>query len=91
MTLRNGAVYTLYRIETLETLNRTHRVRRPAKWRFRAELRAGSPARGGAPTLREGSEYILFLWTGRSGMTQITACRRDCFRSSLVRRAGSRQ
>jgi len=26
----------------------------------------------GVPTLHVGSEYVLFLWTGKSGMTQIT-------------------
>jgi hypothetical protein len=26
----------------------------------------------GVPTLQVGSEYVLFLWTGKSGMTQIT-------------------
>ncbi|MSV34642.1 MAG: hypothetical protein EXQ47_03465 [Bryobacterales bacterium] len=78
--LRNGAVYTLYRIETLETLKSD--PSRPAA----SEVAVPGGIAGGirqpvvgAPTLRGGSEYILFLWTGRSGLTQITGLSQGLF------------
>ena len=73
-------MYTLYRIETLETLKSD--TSRPVA---REIAVPGGIAGGvrqpveGAPTLREGSEYILFLWTGRSGLTQITGLSQGLF------------
>jgi hypothetical protein len=37
----------------------------------------------GAPRLTEGQEYILFLWTGRSGMTQIIGFSQGAFDVSV--------
>jgi hypothetical protein len=37
----------------------------------------------GAPQLTEGQEYILFLWTGRSGMTQIIGFSQGAFDVSI--------
>src|SRR5258708_22469310 len=69
--LRGTDVYTVYHFETLESLkatddSRTTDVAVP-----------GGVAGGirqvvaGAPSLRVGNEYVLFLWTSRSGLTQI--------------------
>jgi hypothetical protein len=33
----------------------------------------------GAPQLKEGYEYVLFLWTGRSGMTQVIGLSQGVF------------
>lgn len=33
----------------------------------------------GAPTLRPGQEYVLFLWTSRSGLTQLTGMSQGLF------------
>jgi hypothetical protein len=33
----------------------------------------------GSPQLREGYEYVLFLWTGRSGMTQVIGLSQGVF------------
>jgi hypothetical protein len=37
----------------------------------------------GAPKLTEGEEYVLFLWTGRSGMTQIIGFSQGAFSLSM--------
>jgi hypothetical protein len=63
-------VFTIYRFKTLETLKSGPVARDVAV--------PGGVAGGmrqvvaGAPTLRTGREYVLFLWTGRSGLTQLT-------------------
>jgi hypothetical protein len=90
--LRNGAVYTLYRIETLETLKAD--TSRPAAGEVAVPGGIAGGVRQpveGAPTLREGSEYILFLWTGRSGLTQITGLSQGLFsiESATARRAAA--
>ena len=33
----------------------------------------------GAPTLRAGREYVLFLWTSRSGLTQLMGMSQGLF------------
>ncbi|MDA0205655.1 MAG: hypothetical protein O3A53_04895 [Acidobacteria bacterium] len=42
---------------------------------------------GGTPQLKAGEEYLLFLWTGPSGRTQIVGLSQGVFR--VVRRSGS--
>jgi len=39
----------------------------------------------GAPQFRPGDQYVLFLWTGKSGMTQIMGFRREAFGGSAGR------
>lgn len=41
---------------------------------------------GGAPELKAGEEYLLFLWTGPSGRTQIVGLSQGVFR--VLRRSG---
>jgi hypothetical protein len=43
----------------------------------------------GAPQLREGTEYVLFLWTGKSGMTQVIGLSQGVF--DLKPEAGGKQ
>ena len=76
--LRGGDVFTLYKFETLEVLKSGPATREVAV--------PGGVAGGirqvvaGAPTLRAGREYILFLWTSRSGLTQVMGMSQGLFR-----------
>ncbi len=75
--VRNGDVFTIYKFETLEVLKSGSATREVAV--------PGGVAGGmrqvvaGAPTLRAGEEYILFLWTGRSGLTQLMGMSQGLF------------
>jgi hypothetical protein len=77
--LRDGDVYTVYQFETLESL------KSPAGGRTREVAVPGGAAGGirqvvaGAPSLRVGEEYVIFLWTGRSGWTQIIGLSQGIF------------
>jgi hypothetical protein len=76
--VRGGEVFTIYKFETLETFKSGPAAREVAV--------PGGVAGGmrqvvaGAPTLRAGSEYVLFLWTGRSGLTQLMGMSQGLFR-----------
>lgn len=78
--LRNGAVYTLYRIETLETLKSDSSLSGPREVAVPGGVAGGvrQPVEG-APMLRNGAEYVLFLWTSRSGLTQIMGLSQGLF------------
>ena len=75
--VRGADVFTIYRFETLETLKSGPAAREVAV--------PGGVAGGmrqvvaGAPTLHTGREYIFFLWTGRSGLTQLTGMSQGLF------------
>ena len=75
---RGGDVFTIYKFETLETF----KSGRPA----REVAVPGGIAGGmrqvvaGAPTLHAGREYVLFLWTSRSGLTQLMGMSQGLFR-----------
>lgn len=75
--VQGGDVFTLYKFETLETLKSGAEAREVAV--------PGGVAGGmrqvvaGAPILRAGREYILFLWTARSGLTQLTGMSQGLF------------
>ena len=75
--VRGADVYTLYRFEALETLKPGSAVSEVAV--------PGGVAGGirqvvaGAPALRAGQEYVLFLWTGRSGLTQLLGLSQGVF------------
>jgi len=84
---RGGNVFTVYNFETLEILKSgptTSEVAVP-----------GGVAGGlrqvvaGAPILHVGREYVLFLWTSRSGLTQITGMSQGLF--SVDKRNGDRR
>ena len=69
-TYRGSMIYTQCTVQILETMKGT-----PA-----AQTRISGPGGkvgrvrqsiAGAPQFRVGSEYVLFLWTGSSGITQI--------------------
>ena len=75
--VRGGDVFTLYKFETLEILKSGRAAQEVAV--------PGGVAGGmrqvvaGAPTLRAGREYVLFLWTGRSGLTQLMGMSQGLF------------
>jgi hypothetical protein len=75
--VRGADVFTIYKFETLETLKSGPAAREVAV--------PGGVAGGmrqvvaGAPTLRTGREYVLFLWTGRSGLTQLMGMSQGLF------------
>jgi len=75
--VRGGDVFTLYKIETLEVLKPGPAAQEVAV--------PGGVAGGmrqvvaGAPTLRAGREYVLFLWTSRSGLTQLMGMSQGLF------------
>lgn len=74
---RGADVFTIYRVETLETLKPGPAVSEVAV--------PGGVAAGmrqvvaGAPTLQAGREYVLFLWTSRSGLTQLIGMSQGLF------------
>jgi hypothetical protein len=77
--LRGRDVYTIYQFEPLETV-------KPRDGTAPAEVALPGGVAGGmrqvvagAPVLRAGQEYVLFLWTGRSGLTQLMGMSQGLF------------
>lgn len=75
---RNGTIYTYYHLEVLENLKSTS----PAT--VDVAVPGGALGRvtqsvAGAPQLKAGSEYVLFLWTSKSGLTQIIGLSQGAF------------
>ncbi len=76
--VRNGDVFTVYTLDTFESLKSGRTIREVAV--------PGGVAGGirqvvaGAPLLREGQEYVLFLWTSGSGLTQVIGMSQGLFR-----------
>jgi hypothetical protein len=75
--VRGGDVFTVYKFETLETLK---------SGRLAGEVAVPGGVAGGmrqvvvgAPTLLAGREYVLFLWTSRSGLTQLMGMSQGLF------------
>ena len=86
--LRGTDVYTVYRFETLETLKKT------SGEAVATVAVPGGTAAGihqvvaGAPVLEAGREYVLFLWTSRSGLTQVVGLTQGLF---IVESGASKQ
>ena len=77
--LRGRDVFTVYQLKTIESL-------KTAPGGNLASVAVPGGAAGGirqmvagAPTLRVGGEYVLFLWTSRSGLTQIMGLSQGMF------------
>jgi hypothetical protein len=75
--VRGGDVFTIYRLETLETLK---------YGRSASEVAVPGGVAGGirqevagAPALTNGREYVLFLWTSRSCLTQLIGMSQGLF------------
>jgi hypothetical protein len=76
---RAGDIYTYFQLQTIES------------WKGQTVTEVAVPggvANGvrqsvtGAPELKPGQEYVLFLWTGRSGLTQVIGLSQGLFRLS---------
>lgn len=78
--LRRSTIYTNYRVQVLEVLKGT------ADTQIDIAV-PGGVAQGyreivsGAPKLLAGTEYVLFLWTSQSGLTQILGLSQGLFLS----------
>jgi hypothetical protein len=69
--LRGSDVYTVYRFETLEVV-KGHNGLSPTEVAVPGGVAGGvRQVVAGAPVLLADREYVLFLWTGRSGLTQL--------------------
>jgi hypothetical protein len=79
--VRNGDIYTYYQLQVSQTL-------KPAGPPTQALQVAvpGGAAQGirqmvpGAPNISIGVDYVLFLWTSRSGLTQVIGLSQGLFR-----------
>jgi hypothetical protein len=75
--VRGADVYTLYRFETLETVKSG---KAPGEVAVPGGVAGGMrQVVAGAPVLRPGHEYVLFLWTSRSGLTQLIGMSQGLF------------
>lgn len=76
-TLRGRNIYTVYQLTVLETLKNgpdTSSVAIPG-----GTAGAIRQMVAGAPTLIAGQEYVIFLWTSRTGLTQIIGLSQGLF------------
>lgn len=78
-TARHGSdIYTYYRLDVLETLKAgsqaTSDVAVPG-----GTLNGVRQTVAGAPKLAGGQEYVLFLWTSRTGLTQVIGLTQGVF------------
>jgi hypothetical protein len=79
---RGSDIYTYFRLDVVETLKGTA----PGEVAVPGGTLAGArQIVAGAPKLENGQEYVLFLWTSRSGLTQVTGLTQGVFR--VVRNA----
>lgn len=77
--LRGTDVYTVYQFELLEGV-KTPDGKAPTKVAVPGGVAGGMrQVVAGAPVLRAGKEYVLFLWTGRSGFTQLMGMSQGLF------------
>jgi len=75
---RNSIIYTHYQVQVSETL------KGPAASQLDIAVPGGAANRlqqifAGAPTLAPGQDYVLFLWTSKSGLTQIIGLSQGLF------------
>lgn len=77
--LRGTDVFTVYQLETLETVKAPNGIK-PAGVAVPGGIAGGlRQVVTGAPLLRAGQEYVLFLWTSRSGLTQLMGMSQGLF------------
>jgi hypothetical protein len=68
--VRGPVIYTLYQVQVAE------QWKGPAASQVEVAVPGGDKSGlrqtfSGAPKLQEGVDYVLFLWTGRNGLTQV--------------------
>jgi hypothetical protein len=77
--LRGTDVFTVYQLETLETVKAPNGIK-PADVAVPGGVAGGMrQVVTGAPVLHAGQEYVLFLWTSRSGLTQLMGMSQGLF------------
>lgn len=75
-------IYTLYEIQVSDTLKQGAIL--PAEVAVPGGVVGNLRQIGiGSPELVPGQEYVLFLWTGRSGMTQLIGLSQGLFKMTL--------
>ena len=74
--VRGGDVYTYYRLEVTESWKGP----RPAEVAVPGGVLKGvRQSIAGVPYLTPGEDYLLFLWTGKSGLTQVIGMSQGVF------------
>ncbi len=77
--LRGTDVFTVYQLETLETVKAPNGIK-PTDVAVPGGISGGlRQVVTGAPVLHAGQEYVLFLWTSRSGLTQLMGMSQGLF------------
>src|SRR5271169_1847146 len=72
-------IYTYYQLQVSETLKKGAIL--PAEFAVPGGVYGNLRQIGiGSPVFTEGQEYVLFLWTSRSGMTQVIGLSQGMFR-----------
>lgn len=80
--LRGQNVYTFYHLEVLENAKGGQSQKEVDVAIPGGTLNGMRQVVVGAPTLATGSEYVVFLWTGKSGLTQIMGLSQGLFLAS---------
>jgi len=71
-------IYTYYQLQVSETLKKSPIL--PAEFAVPGGVNGNLRQIGiGSPVFTEGQEYVLFLWTSRSGMTQVIGLTQGMF------------
>ena len=71
-------IFTYYQLQVSETLKKS--AIPPVEFAVPGGVYGGLRQIGiGSPVFTEGQEYVLFLWTGRSGMTQVIGLSQGMF------------
>jgi hypothetical protein len=75
-------IYTYYQLQVSDTLKKGAIL--PAEFAVPGGVYGNLRQIGiGSPVFTEGQEYVLFLWTGRSGMTQVIGLSQGSFKLTL--------
>jgi hypothetical protein len=85
--LRGADVYTVYQIQIVESWKSSSGKSSPVQVAVPGGVAGGLRQMvAGAPSLYAGEEYVMFLWTGRSGLTQLIGLSQGLFK---VQRSGA--
>jgi hypothetical protein len=81
---RGRDIYTYYQLQILETVKSGGAPSNTPSTQTEIAVPGGVAAGvrqpvAGAPSLTVGAEYVLFLWTGRSGLTQVIGLSQGLF------------
>lgn len=77
--LRGRDIYTQYQFNVLETLKTGQTVASTAVSVPGGAIQGIRQMVAGAPALHSGQEYVIFLWAGKSGLTQIIGLSQGLF------------